>query len=355
MPRQSTPASPAAEAPATEATEPEATESEAQAAEGPDAANPAPDADAPAAVALADEELVPEEPVHQELVPGHLVDRQLVPSEPGDRELVPEELGTGKVVASDSAVETHDAESPGTGADGTGADDTDTDDTDTDDSRTDDTDTDGTGTDGTDGTDTDGTDTDDSRTDDSGADGTRAGAPSAARPARRRGLVPVLLIAGACVLGGLASVAAIQAHSLRSDQASGNMALTDAATTSQVRRQVTSAINTIFSYNYADTATTRAAAQRLLTGPAVREYDSLFRLVQQDAPAQHLVLTTKVTDAGVELLVGGRARVLIFADQRDTRKTTSQTSYAGAMFAVNAVLRDGRWKIENIDTFTGGS
>ncbi len=165
----------------------------------------------------------------------------------------------------------------------------------------------------------------------------------------------MLLIAGACVLGGLAGVAAIQAHSLRSDQASRNTALTDAAATSQVRRQVTSAINTIFSYNYADTATTRAAAQRLLTGPAVKEYDSLFRLVQQDAPAQHLVLTTKVTDAGVELLVGDRARVLIFADQHDTRKTTSQTSYAGAMFAVNAVMRDGRWKIENIDTFTGGS
>jgi Mce-associated membrane protein len=345
MPRQSTPASPAAEAPATEATEPEATEPEAQAAEGPDAAIPAPDADAPAAVAPADEELVPEEPVHQELVPGHLVDRELVDREPADRELVPEELGTGEVVASDSAVETHDAESPG--ADGTGADDSSTDDTGTDPTDTDDASTDDTG--------TDDTDTDDASTDDSGADGTRAGAASAARPARRRGLVPVLLIAGACVLGGLASVAAIQAHSLRSDQASGNVALTDAATTSQVRRQVTSAINTIFSYNYADTATTRAAAQRLLTGPAVREYDSLFRLVQQDAPAQHLVLTTKVTDAGVELLVGDRARVLIFADQRDTRKTTSQTSYAGAMFAVNAVLRDGRWKIENIDTFTGGS
>lgn len=165
----------------------------------------------------------------------------------------------------------------------------------------------------------------------------------------------MLLGGAAVVLAAFAVVAGVQAHNLRGQQASRNAALTDAAATSQVRRQVTSAINTIFSYNYADTATTRAAAQRLLTGPAVKEYDSLFRLVQQEAPAQHLVLTTKVTDAGVELLVGGRARVLIFADQRDTRKTTSQTSYAGAMFAVNAVMRDGRWKIENIDTFTGGS
>ena len=151
----------------------------------------------------------------------------------------------------------------------------------------------------------------------------------------------MLLGGAAVVLAAFAVVAGIQAHNLRGQQASHNAALTDAAATSQVRRQVTSAINTIFSYNYADTATTRAAAQRLLTGPAVKEYDSLFRLVQKDAPAQHLVLTTKVTDAGVELLVGDRARVLIFADQRDTRRTTSETSYAGAMFAVNAV-RQGR-------------
>ena len=85
---------------------------------------------------------------------------------------------------------------------------------------------------------------------------------------RRR--APVLLGGAAVVLAAFAVVAGIQAHNLRGQQASHNAALTDAAATSQVRRQVTSAINTIFSYNYADTATTRAAAQRLLTGPAVR-------------------------------------------------------------------------------------
>jgi Mce-associated membrane protein len=174
-------------------------------------------------------------------------------------------------------------------------------------------------------------------------------------PDRGRRWAAVLLTGAACVLFGLALAAELQAHSLRSDQGSQNTALTDAAATSQVRRQVTSAIDTVFSYNYADTAATRAAAQRLLTGPAVREYDSLFKLVQQDAPAQHLVLTTKVTNSGVELLVGDRARVLIFANQRDTRMTTHQTSYAGAMFAVTALRQGGRWKIENIDTFTGGS
>jgi Mce-associated membrane protein len=56
----------------------------------------------------------------------------------------------------------------------------------------------------------------------------------------------------------------------------------------------------------------------------------------------------------VELLAGGRARLLVFANQQDTRSGTGQTSYGGAMFAVTAVDQRGRWKIENINTFTGG-
>lgn len=179
----------------------------------------------------------------------------------------------------------------------------------------------------------------------------------AERPAGTRGVrhwqrAPLVIGAASVLLAGFAVVAGIEAHGKQSDR---NAALTDASATGQVRRQVSAAINTIFSYNYQDTGATRTAAQRLLTGPAVRQYDSLFRLVEQDAPKQHLVLTTKVTDVGVELLIGDRARLLIFADQRDTRQTTQQTSYAGAMFAVNAVRQGGRWKIESIDTFGGAS
>jgi Mce-associated membrane protein len=52
------------------------------------------------------------------------------------------------------------------------------------------------------------------------------------------------------------------------------------------------------------------------------------------------------------MLNGDRARLLVFANQQDTRAGTSQTSYAGAMFAVTALRHGGRWKIENIDTFS---
>jgi Mce-associated membrane protein len=170
---------------------------------------------------------------------------------------------------------------------------------------------------------------------------------------RRSPVLAVLLGAISVLLAAFAVVATIHAHDLRAAAAGQNVAVTDAAATRQVSRQVTSAIDTIFSYDYARTASTRQAAQRLLTGRAVRQYNSLFALVEQDAPAQKLKLTTTVTNAGVELLTGNRAWLLVFADQQDTRGTTQQTSEAGAMFAVNAVRSGGHWKIENINTFTG--
>jgi len=45
----------------------------------------------------------------------------------------------------------------------------------------------------------------------------------------------------------------------------------------------------------------------VLTGPAVRQYNTLFALVTKNAPTQKLVVTTKVTNSGVELLNGNRA------------------------------------------------
>jgi Mce-associated membrane protein len=166
---------------------------------------------------------------------------------------------------------------------------------------------------------------------------------------------PAILGVATALLGGFGVWATLTAHSLGGTGTEQNAALTDQAGTSAVTHQIGSAVNTIFSYSYADTARTRRAAQSLLTGAAIRQYDKLFALVQQEAPKEKLVVTTTVTNIGVEYLVGASARVLVFANQQDTLAGTSQTTYAGTMFAVTAVRQDGRWKIENIDTFTGAT
>jgi Mce-associated membrane protein len=172
--------------------------------------------------------------------------------------------------------------------------------------------------------------------------------------ASRRLRLPAALGVATVLLGGFGALATVQAHNQRAANAQQNLALTNGPATSAVTHQVSSAIQTIFSYSYTDTAKTRRDAQNLLTGQAISQYNQLFSLVQKDAPAQKLVVTTSVTNAGVEFLTGGLARVLIFANQQDSRAGTGQTSYAGAMFAVIAVRTGGTWKISNIDTFTGG-
>jgi Mce-associated membrane protein len=171
--------------------------------------------------------------------------------------------------------------------------------------------------------------------------------------ARRIRLAATVLGAVTVVLAGFGVLATMAAHSLRADAAPQNIAVSDGAATRAVNRQVTSAVNTVFSYSYADTAATRQAAQKLLTGPAIQQYNTYFALVAKDAPSQKLVVTTRVTNSGVELLDGNQARVLVFANQQDTRAGTRQSSYGGALFAVTAVRQGGRWRIENIDTFNG--
>ncbi|WP_371502349.1 hypothetical protein OG871_35065 [Kitasatospora sp. NBC_00374] len=176
--------------------------------------------------------------------------------------------------------------------------------------------------------------------------------PRTARPRPRR--TTVLLCAVAVLLGAFAGWAALAAAGLRAGSAAHNTALVDPARTSEVKGTVAEAVNALFSYSYADPGRTDRAAQRLLTGRAVDQHATLLAQVRAQAAAKKLVLTTTVTDSGVQALDGDRARVIVFADQRNTgtaEGAKDAATYAAAMFAVDAVRRDGGWRIENIDTF----
>ncbi len=172
------------------------------------------------------------------------------------------------------------------------------------------------------------------------------------RPLRPAVRGPVVMGIATVIIGGLGVWATIAGHGLRATAATANTALVDRPATASAERDITKTIDTIFSYSYADVTKTRKAAQALLTGAAIKQYDQLFALVEQQAPKEKLVVVTKVTRTGVELLAGNRVRVLVFANQQDTRAGTGQSSYSGAMFAVTAVSRGGHWVISNINTFT---
>jgi Mce-associated membrane protein len=171
------------------------------------------------------------------------------------------------------------------------------------------------------------------------------------QPRRTSPLFVVLALALATVLfGGLAAWFGLRA--VAAGQANDNSALTDNATTSQVIGQVNNAANTIFSYKYTDVGATKAAAQNLLVDNALCQYNNIYKAVQQYAPSQKLVVTLQVINSGVEMLQGDQARVLVFADQQDTRADINQTTYAGSQFAVTVHRINGQWKIADIDTFS---
>ncbi|WP_299534690.1 hypothetical protein [uncultured Streptomyces sp.] len=177
--------------------------------------------------------------------------------------------------------------------------------------------------------------------------------PRARRLPRPRVTLPVVLCALTVLLGAFAAWSAASAASLRDEPSRQNTALTDIARTSEVKGQITQAVGAVFSYDYASTAKADRAASTYLTGKAVQQHQDMLAEVRAQAPKQKLVLTTTVTESAVEVLDGDRARLLIFADQSNTRTgAKEETTYAAAMFAVDAVRRGDTWKIAAIDTFT---
>jgi Mce-associated membrane protein len=203
-------------------------------------------------------------------------------------------------------------------------------------------------------------DTGDLEADDLAADEGDADAGEATngdRQGRSRGasrlIVATVLAVATVVLGGLAAWFGAEASSLNSQPSAQDQALADPGETGQVTSQVTSAINALFSYNYAKPGPTTRAASQLLTGGGVKQYDDLFAQVREQAPKDKLIVTTVVSHVGVELLTPTTGRVLVFATESDGTAGAGAPSTSGAMLAVNVVLDGGTWKIAGIDTFSG--
>ncbi|MFF2848111.1 hypothetical protein ACFVT5_17595 [Streptomyces sp. NPDC058001] len=177
------------------------------------------------------------------------------------------------------------------------------------------------------------------------------------KPAPRTGRRHVALLAGLCLLtlllGAFAGWARAEVSALRDRPALRNTALTDPARTSEIKGQVSRAVGGVFSYDYANPGTSEKAAATYLTGKAVEQHRTLVSGVIAQAKKQKAVITTTVTDSAVERIDGDRARVLVFADQSSTGTSAKaqEPTYAGAMFAVDLLRKDGHWLISGIDTF----
>ncbi|GAA3050693.1 membrane protein [Streptomyces roseofulvus] len=181
--------------------------------------------------------------------------------------------------------------------------------------------------------------------------------PEAGGGTRHRAPLVVLCVL-TLLLGGFAGWAHSRAGELRDDPARANTALTDPARTSEIKGRTAAAVAALFSYDHTDPDAFTRAGKTFLTGKAVEQHRTLFAGVLARAAEQKSVITTTVTESAVERIDGDRARVLVYADQssvatagKQRTKAQDQGVYAGAMFAVDLVRRDGTWLVESLDTF----
>ena len=169
-----------------------------------------------------------------------------------------------------------------------------------------------------------------------------------AEPPRRRPLLLPLLVVVSVLLAAAGVVFTLAARSAADDPAAANHALTDVGATADVTSAVTLALNRIFSYSYDKTEVTEQAARDVLRGEALTTYDRLFAQVKEKAPAQKLVLTTRVTSSAVQDLREGHARLLVFLDQAATRADNNSSSSAAAQLSVTAEREGNAWKITGL-------
>jgi Mce-associated membrane protein len=166
---------------------------------------------------------------------------------------------------------------------------------------------------------------------------------------RDRRRLTAFFAAAAVVLAGLGGWFLLEANSLRDSSSTANTALVDTGRTAEVSAAVSNALNQVFSYSYDKTEVTEQAAADLLRGAALDTYDRLFAQVREQAPAQKLVLTTRVVSSAVQYLEGDRARLLVFLDQSATRADADTSNAAAAQLSVTVKREGDRWVITDLE------
>ncbi|MCO1576399.1 hypothetical protein M8C13_11635 [Crossiella sp. SN42] len=167
-----------------------------------------------------------------------------------------------------------------------------------------------------------------------------------AAPRRSGWLLPAALVLVAAVLIVLGVW--FRAEYLQAESGGSNQALVDNARTSEVVGQVTNAIQTVLSYNFAEPQKNEDAAKAVLMGKATQDYDTILTGLRKTGPEQKLVYSTIVRSAAVRVLEGDRAMVLVFADQHSERASDGYRGDTALQVVVNMQQVDGKWKITEI-------
>jgi Mce-associated membrane protein len=163
-----------------------------------------------------------------------------------------------------------------------------------------------------------------------------------------------LLAAALVVFTGLAVFVGIGDARLRGTPAAANSALVDVGTTAEVSGQLTDALQTIYSYDFARLDENERTARAVITPEFADQFNRLFTQVRDLAPQQQAVVSATVTLSAVKEITGDRAVLVAFMDQQATRAAAdhgqpTQLTAAGRLTVTGQKI-DGRWKIAGVES-----
>jgi Mce-associated membrane protein len=146
-------------------------------------------------------------------------------------------------------------------------------------------------------------------------------------------------------------VAGLQDAALRGTPAARNTALVDVGATAEAAGQLSQAVETVYSFDFARLDENADAAHAVITPAFAADFDALFAQVRAHAPEQQAVVSATVTSSAVKEIVGERAVLVVFVDQQATRAAPDaadqQLAAAGRLTVVGERV-DGRWKIADV-------
>jgi Mce-associated membrane protein len=160
-------------------------------------------------------------------------------------------------------------------------------------------------------------------------------------------LVTALLLVALLGAGG-AYWAWTQQPAAASAETAQNLAFVDPAATRAVAAQVTTAVEAIYSYDWAQLDQSETRALSYITGDYAGQYRQSFTLVRQQAPRLRAKLTSTVVQAGVQTLTPSQATLLLLVNQEGQRGDNPNPLRAGIQLSVTAVKVDGRWKVSGV-------
>lgn len=161
------------------------------------------------------------------------------------------------------------------------------------------------------------------------------------RHIRRRAGFFALIAALAVLAMGAAIWFAVQTQLMRG----GNTALAEPDATAEVTDEIGDAVKAVFTYNYEDPERSQRAAERLLVGEAVDQYDTAFDEVRDSADEKELVRSSTVRVAGVQELQDDDAQMLVLVDQQTRRNDIEAQESSTVFLDIEAERVDGEWKI----------